>query len=120
MQRALVFAVLAFTVRLTAQNDSKETGIATFVPVSHGTRVTIVVTGEPSRAVQPANIHIGRCDSVERIRYSLNPVLNGHSTSVVADSLANLRSGAHVVVLQDSPASLRAAKEYKYVSCGPI
>jgi hypothetical protein len=120
MSWTALLAISAVVIRLSAQNDSREAGTAKLESLGRTTRVTITVTGEPPGAVQPANVHAGRCDSVERIRYPLNNALKGRSTSIVPESLGNLRKGPYAIVLQDSPASLRAAKEYKYVSCGSI
>lgn len=120
MLLALRLLLLAITVHLSPQNDSGEAGTARLIASGPATRISISVQGEPRGAVQPANIHAGRCDSVERIHYGLTDVRAGASTSIVHASLKTLTSGAYAIVLQDSPASLRAAKEYKYVSCGEI
>jgi hypothetical protein len=118
MRSGLFAALFAATVVLRALNDSHENGTATLVPEGTRTRVAIVVPQEPPGAVQPANVHAGRCNSVEGIRYSLNPVRDGRSISTIAVPLYLLQASKFIVVVQDSPASLRAAKEYKYVSCG--
>jgi hypothetical protein len=78
------------------------------------------VTGEPTDALQPANVHAGDCAAVAQIRYVLRDVRNGKSTSVIAIPLQTLANGNYAIVLQGSHASLRAAKEYRYVSCGRI
>jgi len=111
---------LQAVIRLDAQNESRETGTATLVPRGNATRVTIVVSGEPQNAVQPANIHLGSCDSVRQIGYRLQDVRDGRSTTLLPASLAALMRHRYVIVLQESPASLRAAKDYRYVSCGAL
>ncbi|MGZ3499048.1 MAG: hypothetical protein ACXWNK_17590 [Vulcanimicrobiaceae bacterium] len=117
---AIATAVTPVTIPLTAQNDSHEIGTAMLAPAGDATRITIAITGEPRDGVQPANIHVGSCAAVAQVRYILQDVRDGRSTTVVPVPLAILARGSYVIVLQGSPASLRAAKEYRYVSCGAI
>jgi hypothetical protein len=116
----MIIAVAPIVVRLTAQNDSHEIGTAIVSAAGRTARITISVTGEPRKATQPARIHVGTCDAVAQTDYILNNVRDGHSQTILAVSLTTLETRTYVIVLEDSPMSLHAAKEYKYVSCGPI
>ena len=111
---------LPLAVHFSPQNDSHEAGTAVLTAANNATRITITINNEPHEAIQPANVHAGNCAFVEQIRYPLTNVRNGHSTTIVPISLHELTSTPNVIVIQDSPASLHAAKDYKYVSCAPI
>jgi hypothetical protein len=117
---ALTAVPPAITVRLVARNGSGETGTAVLIPDGPMTRIVIAMRGEPRGASQPAMIHAGTCTSVERARYALRNVFDGRSTTTIPVPLSSLTDGRFVINLQDSSASLRAAKDYRYVSCGVI
>jgi hypothetical protein len=119
-EQALPRAPHDVRVRLESENDSGEAGSATLSAVGNRTRVTISVTGEPAGAAQPANIHTGRCGSVEIIKYELQSVRNGRSTSLVAVPLERLVESHLVINVQASVMDLHAPKDARDVSCGPI
>jgi len=117
---AVATAVPSLTVRFSPQNDSHESGVAVLSADGNATRVIITLSGEPRDGVQPANLHAGTCDAVAAIRFPLSDVRAGRSVSRVAVPLHALRSAPYVIVVQDSPASLHAAKDYKYVTCATV
>lgn len=110
----------ALTVPLQAQNASDERGTAAFFRMGTRTRVVIVVNGDAPGATQPANLHLGTCGDIETIAYALQDVRNGRSTSVLDVPLDRLTTGRLIVNVQDTPASLYAAKDARSVSCGVI
>ena len=57
---------------------------------------------------------------VEAIRYVLSNVRGGRSTTLLDVPLARLTTGRLIVNIQESPASLHAAKDARSVSCGSI
>jgi hypothetical protein len=120
LRYSAIMVGLLVVVMLLAQNDSLQNGTASLSAVPDGTRVTIAISGEPAGAVEPANIHDGTCEAVQAIRYGLPSVRNGRSTTILPISYTKILRGRSAIVVQASPASLHAAKEYKYVSCGPI
>jgi nitrile hydratase subunit beta len=113
-------ALAAIVVPLAAQNASEETGTVVLTPLGARTRVVITVRGEPLRAVQPANVHLGSCYDIETIRHPLHDVRDGHSTTLLDIPLADLTTGGLIIDLQGSPQSLYAAKDARSVSCGVI
>ncbi len=117
---AMSHAIAALVLALVPENGSQQMGTATLVPHNHATQIRVVLRGEPVGAVEPANVHAGTCDAVAQIRYPLHDVRNGHSTSTVSAPLTALRHAGYVIAVQASPASLRAAKEYHYVSCATL
>jgi hypothetical protein len=110
----------ALRVPLMPLNNSGETGAALIASIGRSTRIAIDLHGEPTDASQPANVHDGTCHSVAAIRYPLNDVRNGQSTSLIPVTLAKLLVGRYVINVQSSAASLRAPKDYHYVSCGEL
>jgi hypothetical protein len=107
-------------VKLQPQNASGEAGTALLVAVGKRTQVVIVVAGETAADTQPANVHSGTCYGVERIRYVLSDVRGGRSTTLLDVPFARLTTGRLIVNIQESPASLHAAKDARSVSCGSI
>jgi len=107
-------------VQLQPQNGSGEAGTALLLAVGRSTRIVIVVAGEAAADTQPANLHAGSCNGVEAIRYGLSDVRGGSSTTVLGIPLERLTTGRLVVDIQESPASLHAAKDARSVSCGII
>jgi hypothetical protein len=107
-------------VQLQPQNASGEAGTALLVAVGKRTQVVIVVAGEVAADTQPANLHSGSCYGVETIRYVLSDVRGGRSTTLLDVPLARLTTGRLIVNIQESPASLHAAKDARSVSCGSI
>ncbi len=115
-----VLALLTLTVPLYAENGSAQTGSAVLASSGDQTRVQIMVRREPAGAVQPATIRIGPCGSVESIVYVLDDVRDGRSMTVLPIPLARLTSRRFVLNVEESPRSLRAAKDARDVSCGRI
>lgn len=107
-------------VHLQPQNGSGEAGTALLRAVGRSTTIVIVVAGEAASDTQPANLHAGSCYGVEAIRYGLSDVRGGRSTTVLGVPLEHLTTGRLVVDIQESPASLHAAKDARSVSCGSI
>jgi hypothetical protein len=107
-------------VHLRAQNASGESGTAALFREGRRTRVVISVTGDPPAATQPANLHAGTCGDIETIQYVLRDVRNGRSTTLLDVPFNRLTTGRLIVNVQDTPASLYAAKDARSVACGII
>jgi hypothetical protein len=110
----------AVRIPLKALNDSGEIGAAVLESTGDSTRIAITLQNEPADARQPANIHSGDCGAVAAIRYPLHDVRGGRSTTVIDVPLQQLVDTGYVINVQSSAASLRAPKDYRYVSCGEI
>ena len=103
------------TVPLTAQNNSGVSGTATLTDMGSQTQVVINVTGEPAGASEPAHIHVGACPNPGAVKYPLNNVENGTSTTTVNAPLSVITAGNMAVNLHESKANIS-----HYVSCGDI
>lgn len=107
-------------VQLRPQNASGEKGTAVFFREGRKTRVVISVTGDPPADTQPANLHFGTCQDIETIQYVLQNVRHGRSTTLLDVPFDRLTTGRLIVNIQDTPASLYAAKDARSVTCGSI
>jgi hypothetical protein len=106
----------AITVKLEPQNDSEQSGTATLMPEGDQTKVVILIPNAPKGAAQPAHIHLGQCDNLDKApKWNLDAVKDGQSTTVVPVSLET--------ILQDKTAINihKSAEEVQiYVACGNI
>ncbi len=117
------FAVPAFaakqmplTIDLGAQNNSGETGTATLTPEGHKTKVVIEMSNAPAGVVQPAHIHAGTCDNLDKApKWKLEPVKDGKSTTMVPVSLATILKDKTAINVHKSPTEIQV-----YVACGDI
>lgn len=104
------------TVKLEAQNNSGQTGSATLFPEGEKTRVVIELLNAPPGVAQPAHIHLGRCDNLDKApKWPLEAVKNGRSVTVVAASLDTILKDKVAINVHKS-----AAEVQTYVSCGNI
>lgn len=117
------FAVPAFaakqmplTIDLGAQNNSGETGTATLTPEGQKTKVVIEMSNAPAGVVQPAHIHAGTCDNLDKApKWKLEPVKDGKSTTMVPVSLATILKDKTAINVHKSPTEIQV-----YVACGDI
>ena len=104
------------SVKLEAQNNSGQNGSATLMPEGDTTRVVIEIPTMPAGVAQPAHIHLGRCDKLDKApKWRLEDVKDGRSVTVVPVPLD--------VILKDRTAinvHKSAAEVQIYVSCGNI
>ncbi len=104
------------TVKLEAQNNSGQNGVATLLPEGKATRVVIEIPNMPAGASQPAHIHLGRCDKLDKApKWNLEAVKGGRSVTVVPVSLDTILQDRTAINVHKS-----AAEAHIYVSCGNI
>ena len=105
------------TIKLNAQNDSGQAGTSILTPMADGkTEVTIKVANPPSGVAQPAHVHEGTCENLNKApKYSLTSVVNGTSSTVINVDLATLRKTPHAVNVHKS-----GPEAAVYVACGNI
>ncbi len=80
------------TMMLDAQNGSGESGTVTFNEANGKTTVVINVKNAPKGVSQPAHIHLGMCPNPGAIKYPLNSVINGQSTTILDATLTDLKA----------------------------
>ncbi len=103
-------------IKLDEQNKSKESGKAVFSNADGKVKVDIEVAGEPSKAVQPAHLHLGTCEKPGEVQYSLTDVTGGKSDTMLPISMEELR-GKLPLILNIH----KSGKEpQKYVACGEV
>jgi len=104
------------TVTLEAQNDSGQSGVATLMPEGNATKVVIEIPNMPAGVAQPAHIHLGRCDNLDKApKWNLEAVKGGRSVTVVPVSLDTILQERTAINVHKS-----AAEAQIYVSCGNI
>ena len=104
------------TVKLEAQNNSGQNGVATLLPEGDKTKVVIEIPNMPAGVAQPAHIHLGSCDNLDKApKWDLEAVKGGRSVTVVPVSLDTILKDRTAINVHKS-----AAEAQVYVSCGNI
>jgi LPXTG-motif cell wall-anchored protein len=109
------------TIALMEQNNSGQSGTATFTLSEDNTTLTVEIDiSGGSDVPQPAHIHIGTCDNLDpKPFYPLTSVVNGKSVTVITEAdLVDLDyevSNQFAVNVHKS-----AAEASVYVACGDI
>ena len=103
------------TVQLAEQNDSGQSGTATFTAIDgERTRIVLELTSPPDGS-QPAHVHRGSCDDLGHPVISLTSVEDGTSGTEAEMSLERLRQGDLVIHAHKSEAEYDTS-----VACAPI
>jgi hypothetical protein len=108
----------AITVKITSQNNSGESGTATLTNLGNNqTRVDLNLTGFAKGVPQPAHIHSGSCTKLGPVKYPLNPVVDGKSTTIVSGvSLSTLLDELPLAInIHKSPTEINIG-----TACGDI
>ena len=105
------------TIKMGAQNGSKQDGKATFSDTRGGLHVTIELKNEPANASEPAHIHQGLCAKLNPAPWkALHNVIHGMSdTTLPGVTVGDLKKAHYAVNVHESAANLK-----RYVSCGDI
>ena len=113
---ALAAKEMPLTINLGAQNNSGENGTATLTPEGHKTKVVIEMSNAPAGVAQPAHIHEGTCDKLDKApKWKLEPVKDGKSTTMVPVPLKTIMKNKTAINVHKSPAEIQV-----YVACGDI
>lgn len=103
-------------VTLYEQNNSGESGTATFEEQAGKTKVTLRMAGAPNGVAQPAHIHVGKCPTPGAVKYPLTNVVKGESVTVLDMPLAQLAAQGDLAVNVH-----KSAQESSfYVACGDL
>lgn len=110
------FAGGTITVRLDAQSNSGQTGTATLQAAGEQTKVVIKLANVPAGVAQPAHIHRGTCDNLDKApRWSLKAVQDGRSVTLVPVALDTILKQPMAINIHKS-----AIETQIYVACGDI
>jgi len=103
------------TLQLSPQNNSGISGTATFTRQADGLKIDLTVTGAGA-GPEPAHIHEGSCSQLNPTpQFTLSPVANGSSSTVVQTTIQSLTASPHAIHLHKSADELTV-----YVACADI
>lgn len=106
----------AVGVKFEAQNNSGQNGTATLMPEGSKTKVVIRISNTPAGVSEPAHIHLGTCDNLDKApKWSLQPVKDGQSVTVLDVPLDTILKAKTAINVHKS-----AAEAQVYVACGNI
>jgi hypothetical protein len=105
------------TVQLAEFEDSGQSGTATLIPMKAQTQIVLKIEpGPPEDDPQPVHVHFGNCGiNLGEVRFLLNDVVAGKSTTIVDASVTTLSDGSHNINLHKSHPEIRI-----YTACGEI
>lgn len=104
------------SVKLEAQNNSGQNGSAALMPEGKQTKVVIDLSNAPGGVAQPAHIHLGSCDNLNKApKYPLEAVKDGRSVTVLPVSLDTILGEKSAINIHKSTAEVQV-----YVACGNI
>lgn len=109
-------ATNTWTVPLTAQNNSGQNGVMTLTESDGQVTAVLAMTGGSFTAPQPAHIHVGACPTPGAVKWPLNNVVNGASTTVLDVTLADLKAAGPLAVNVHKSAQ----ESSNYTSCGDL
>ncbi len=105
-----------FAIALNELNKSGQSGTAMFKEVKGKATVVITLNNQPKDTEEPANIYFGSCQEPQHAKYSLHPVKDGFSETILDVPLSR--------ILSELPLSLFVHKSEEelqnYVACGEI
>ena len=106
----------AISVQLDAQSNSGQSGSGILVPEGDQTKVVIELSNVPAGVAQPAHIHRGSCDALDKApKWSLKAVTDGRSVSVIPVPLNALLKERMAINIHKSTIETQV-----YVACGDI
>ena len=100
------------TIPMGPGRDGSQTGTA--VLTEQGTQTIVAIDIQPAMGDQASHVHDGACPSVGTIRYPLNSVVNGRSTTTLNVELVNLQRTRLAINVH------RGTDITQYTSCGNI
>ncbi len=104
------------SVKLEAQNSSGQNGSATLLPEGKQTKVVIELSNAPGGTAQPAHIHLGSCDNLNKApKWPLEAVKDGRSVTMLPVPIDTILREKAAVNIHKSAAEVQV-----YVSCGNI
>ncbi|HEX7018079.1 MAG TPA: hypothetical protein VF209_04200 [Patescibacteria group bacterium] len=103
-------------IELESVNNSGQMGEATIRGTEAGqTEVVLTLQGGTFTQPQPAHIHEGDCPGVGKIAYTLNPVQNGFSNTILDIDPDELEDKQLAINIHESTANID-----NYTACGEL
>lgn len=97
--------------------EEDQTGMARFMEIAEGIEVVVEVLGYETTEPQPAHIHMGTCPGVGEVKYPLENLVGGTSTTVLTGvTLEQLRSELPLTLNVHKSASEASV----YTACGEL
>ena len=107
------------TLALGEQNNSGESGTVMIRDdADHRAHVIVRLLGEPAGASQPMHFHGGSCKNIGAVKYTLFPVVDGKSETILDISTVNLMKQLPMAVNVHRSASELGPSGY--VACGNV
>lgn len=104
-------------VTLSTQNSSGQQGTATLTAKGDQTEVRVQMSGNiPQGTPQPAHIHLSNCATIGAIKYPLNNLVNGSSTTMVNAKFADIFAALPLSINVHKS----VAESSVYVACGDL
>ncbi|MDO8496139.1 MAG: cupredoxin domain-containing protein [bacterium] len=104
------------TVKLNAQNSSKQSGEAVLTEIDGKVKVELQLAAGASEVAQPAHIHVGSCPKPGEVKYPLTSVVNGSSETMLDVSLNDLTLGLPLAINVHKSSTEPSV----YVACGDL
>ena len=117
MKSSAKMAGKTLTIKMVAQNGSKQDGTATITDKGTGIVVSVKLTNAPAASSEPAHIHKGTCATLDPVPWKpLKNVVGGTAQSTVPGvTIAMLQKAKYAINVHKSLNDLKT-----YVSCGDI
>ena len=103
------------TINLGAGRDGDQSGTARLRARGDKTEVALTIKPGAAGVEQPAHIHEGACPGVGAVKFPLNNLVDGKSTTTVDASLVSLLTGGFSINVHKSASDMGT-----YVACGSI
>jgi heme/copper-type cytochrome/quinol oxidase subunit 2 len=103
------------SIVLSEQNASGQKGTAYFTEVQDGVQVVVNLEGAAADSKYPSHIHRGTCEELGGVKFSLNPIVDGTSTTLVAVTLDELKAEKLALNVHKSDSELSV-----YTACGNL
>lgn len=106
----------AVVVSMGPGRNGSQTGAAILTGRGDQTEVVMDIQPGPSGIQQPAFIHEAPCPNVGAVRFPLNSVINGKSTTLLSIQLRELLNGQYAINVHQGP----GVDINLYISCGVV
>ena len=104
------------TIPLKEENNSGESGSVTFKQDNGVFTINISLTSKTAIVSQPASLQVGKCLDIGKVKFTLNPIVNGKSTTSLQMSFDQLKKMEPLMITVHKSEN----EKTKYTACGEI